>query len=42
MIERITLRLPKDLKGKLEETAIKKGISVNALICIILSDYFEE
>ena len=34
----IALRLPIELKEKLKELAIKKGISVNSLILIILWD----
>ena len=34
----IALRLPIELKEKLKELAIKKGISVNSLILTILWD----
>lgn len=34
----IALRLPIELKEKLKEMAIKKGISVNSLILTILWD----
>ncbi len=40
-IERITLRIPKSVKNKLEQEAELKGVSLNSLICTILFNYFE-
>lgn len=37
MREQFTLRMPKELKKKLEEEADKLGISINALIILKLN-----
>ncbi len=40
-VERITLRLPKEIRSKLEKEAVRRGISLNSIICSILFNYFE-
>ena len=39
--EQTTIRLPAELKEKLEQEAHKKGMTTKGLIIFILFDYFE-
>lgn len=42
MKEQITIRLPKELKEKLQREADLKGYTITDLIMFILNDYFQK